>query len=194
MEEIEAKILNINKEKTEKKIVSLGGKKVFEGEITAYFFDFPSKKLTKKKQILRLRKKGEKSFLTFKNPIKEKSVKSNWEYEIEISNLEETKKILEFLGLKEILKTKKKRTSYCLDNVLIEFDKYKEAFSFVPELMEIEAENKEEIYRYAKLLGFEKEDCKPWTLEEIVREYKTILSKKTKNKYGDKEFGFGNKT
>jgi hypothetical protein len=53
-----------------------------------------------------------------------------------------------------------------------------EKYSFVPEFMEIEAENTDLIVKYAELLGFKPEDCLPWSTYDIVKYYS---SKKEKN-------------
>ena len=83
--------------------------------------------------------------------------------------LKKTKLILESLGLKEWLTLNKHRTTYVLDNVRFEFDKYHGQYEFVPEFLEIEAKDVETIYKYVKILGFKKEDCKPWTILDIVK-------------------------
>ena len=61
--------------------------------------------------------------------------------------------------------------SYKLDKVKIEFDKFYDKYNFVPEFLEIEAKNINEIYKYAKLLGFSKKDCKPWSRKDIIKHY-----------------------
>lgn len=168
MKEIEIKILDINRKKVVKKLISLGAQKIFDGEINTSFFDFPDKTIRSDKKTVRLRKIGDKVFLAFKNPISHDTVKIKREYEIEVSSFDKTKKILESLGLSEWLNTKKHRISYALNDVRFEFDKYHDQYEFVPEFLEIEAKDIETIYKYVDLLGFKKEDCKPWTILDIV--------------------------
>jgi hypothetical protein len=45
MEEIEVKILEVNRKELEKKLIKLGAKKTFEGEISATFFDFKDRSI-----------------------------------------------------------------------------------------------------------------------------------------------------
>ncbi len=169
MDEIEVKILNIDRKKVEEKLISLGAKKIFDGKIQASFFDFPNKSIRNNKQTLRLRRVGDKTFLTFKNPIPHNDVKIREEFEVEVSDFNKTKNILESLGLSEWLTMKKHRTTYILDNVRFEFDKHIDQYSFVPEFLEIEAKDIKTLYKYVELLGFKKEDCKPWTILDIVK-------------------------
>ena len=63
---------------------------------------------------------------------------------------------------------KKHRTSYVLDGVRFDFDKYHDQYEFVPEFLEIEAYDIETIYRYVELLGFGKDECKAWTFKDVV--------------------------
>jgi len=161
MKEIEVKILNINRKEIEKKLISLGAKKIFDGKIEAEFFDFENNSLQKSDIILRLRKEEEKIFLTFKKLIEKKDIKIEEELEVEVSDFEISKEILKSLGFKIWKTAQKHRTSYSLENVHFEFDNYLGDYEFIPEFLEIEAKSIEEIYKFVKILGFEKSDCKP---------------------------------
>ncbi len=169
MKEIEVKILNIDRKQVEAKIIALGAKKVFDGEVNASLFDFPNKSIKDSGKTCRLRTVGENAFLTFKTPIPHDTVKIREEYEIQVSDFEETKKILESIGLAERLTMKKHRTSYALENVHFELDKHHDQFAHVPEYLEIEAIDIDTLYKYVELLGFKKEDCKPWTIRDIEK-------------------------
>ena len=98
-------------------------------------------------------------------------VKIRKEYEVEVSDFNSTKKVLEGLGLKEWLRMKKKRISYALGKVKFDFDKYEGEYGFIPEFMEIEAKDIDTIYKYAEKLGFKKEECKPWTAKDLKDYY-----------------------
>ncbi len=63
---------------------------------------------------------------------------------------------------------KKTRTSYELGDVHFEFDKHIDQYSHVPEFLEIEAKDEKTLYNHVEMLGFTKEDCKPWTILHIV--------------------------
>ena len=175
MKEIEVKILDISRKEIESKLISLGAKKILDNEINAVFFDFKDGSIRNNKKTIRLRQEGSKTFLTFKEAA-EKNNNSNAkireEHQVEVSDFYITKILLESLGLSERLVLKKHRTSYQLENVHFEIDKHLGKYGFIPEFMEIEAEDINLIYKYAQLLGFTKEDCKPWSLSDLEKHYK----------------------
>lgn len=169
MKEIEAKILNIDRKQIENKLLSLGAKKVFDGEVHALFFDFDNNGLKKKKRIIRLRKEGNKAVLTTKEGISKEGAKISEEHEVEVSDFETAKKMLETLGLSAWLDMTKRRTTYSLDGVHFEIDNYTGEYDHIPEFLEIEAKDKKTIYKYAKILGFSQDDCKPWTAKDLMK-------------------------
>jgi len=171
MKEIEAKILVIDRERCEKTLCMLGAKKTFEGEIQTTFYDFSDKSIKRAKNLLRLRKVGEKTFLTCKKYVQNKNAKIRKEYEIEVSDFKTTDIILKFLKLSPTLTVKKHRTSYVLNDVHFEFDTHLEKYAFIPVFLEIEAQNITALYKSAQLLGFMKNDCKPWSFFDVVAYY-----------------------
>jgi adenylate cyclase, class 2 len=171
MKEIEAKILHINREKVEAALVSLGAKKVFDGEIQTFFFDFKDSRIVKAKNVLRLRKEEEKTELTYKQVNITQAAKVAEEFSVEVSDFETTKKILECLDLRATENMQKHRVSYLLDNARFDIDSYLDGYAFIPEFLEIEAESEEAIHRYAGLLGFKQEDCLPWSTNELISYY-----------------------
>ncbi len=178
MKEIEAKILQINKEKIEAALASLGATKVFDGEIQTFFFDFKDSSIVKAKNVLRLRKEQDKTELSFKKIKITQTAKVAEEYSVEVSDLEMTEKILESLGLQVTENMQKLRVSYLLDNGRFDIDRYLDKYAFIPEFLEIEAENESAIHIFAGLLGFKPEDCLPWSTNELISYY----SPKRKNK------------
>jgi adenylate cyclase class 2 len=171
MKEIEVKILGIDKEEIEKKLVGLGARKIFDGKIDALHFDFKDNSLRKKGDPLRLRKFGSKNFLTFKKKISKEKAKIKEETEIEVSDFEDTKKILGILGLNVCRRVKKHRISYGLEGTRFELDTYEAEYNFVPSFLEIEAKDVETIYKFAKILGFSETDCKPWSTSDVIKYY-----------------------
>ncbi|MFA5084655.1 MAG: class IV adenylate cyclase [Candidatus Paceibacterota bacterium] len=178
MDEVEVKVLDVDRNALVKKLLSLGAKKHFEGEIHAVSFDYPDNSIKKAKKTLRLRTKGNKTYLTLKNPVDNPDIKIREELELEVSDFKIMKIILESLNLKQWRDVKKTRISYKLKDALFEFDKYHEEFEYIPEFVEIEvmAKNDKEaikkIYEYAAMLGIKKEQCLPWTLNELTKHYK----------------------
>ena len=171
MEEIEVKILEVNRAKMEKTLANLGAEKVFDGEIETLFFDDKKGTIIKQKNVLRLRKEQDKIELTYKKVHFNSKAKTAEEYSVDVSSLETMEKILENLGLSVIESTKKHRVSYTLDGARFDFDRYSGNYGFIPEFLEIEAENTDLIYKYAALLGFKEKDCLPWSTTELIRHY-----------------------
>jgi adenylate cyclase class 2 len=173
MKEIEVKILNIDRKKTEKQLNSLGAKKIFDDEITTTLFDFSDSSIKKAKNLIRLRKSGNKSYVTFKKYIEHAQMKVRQEFEVEVSDFTTMSNILTSLGLLPELHIKKHRVSYILDDVHFEFDTHIEEYGFIPEFLEIEAKDEDTLSSYIQKLGFSKDQCKSWSFFEVADYYKT---------------------
>ncbi len=171
MREVEVKILGVRCDDLEPKLLLLGAKKIFDGEIHALFFDDKTSSISKNNCVLRLRNEGEKTFLTYKRKISLTDAKVMDETQVQVSGFEYTKKILLSLGFKESGTMRKKRVSYTVCGVRFEFDKYLDDYSFIPEFLEIEADSIDEVLKYAGLLGFSKKDCRPWSGKEVIEHY-----------------------
>jgi len=172
MEEVEVKIIAIDRGKVETKLKSLGALRTFEGDVETVFFDFPGEPITKANNLLRLRKKGDKSELTFKKFVPNRNAKVREEYEVLVSDFDTTQRLLDSIGLKPFQQMKKHRTSFALkDGVTVDLDKYTGEFSHIPELMELEAKDIATLHSHLQMLGFSPEDAKPWTTFELVKYY-----------------------
>ncbi|MFA6269137.1 MAG: class IV adenylate cyclase [archaeon] len=175
MKEIEVKILEINKKEVEKKLKQMGAKKAFDGLIDAQNFDFPDRRIKKKKNLLRLRKMDKKVFLTYKIKSKAKSqAKVCEEIELEVMDFEKMKLIFENLGLETKTRIKKHRTSYKLGSTHFEIEQYLGEYSNVPCFLEIEAPSIKVINKYAKKLGFNEKDCLNWNTWDVVEHYEKV--------------------
>jgi len=64
MDEIEVKIIEINRKQTEKILLSLGAKRVSDRDIETLFYDFKDGSIRKARSLIRLRKDGRRSILT----------------------------------------------------------------------------------------------------------------------------------
>lgn len=177
MKEIEVKILEVNRKKLEETLSSLGAKKVFDGDIQTMLFDFENGSIVKAKDVLRLRKEQDKTELTYKKVHMTKEAKLAEEYSVEVSNLETMKKILENIGLCITESMHKHRASYTLDHARFDFDCYAGNYGYIPEFLEIEAENIDSIHKYAELLGFKAADCLPWSTNELIQHYSSKKAK-----------------
>lgn len=173
MKEIEVKIIGINKSQITKLLKKMGAKESFDGVIEGVFLDYTNKKLHKNNELLRLRTAKNKAFLTYKGKLKKGKVKSCEEKEIEVSDFEKTKDLLLSIGFivqKETMA--KHRTSYTLGKTHFEIETSIGKYSFIPPFMEIESTSEKTIYKYAKNLGFKKEDCLNWTGKDVINYYK----------------------
>ena len=154
MVEIEVKIRIIDIKNLVEKILQLGAKlekERFYEENTLY--DFPSKSLYKKQQALRLRKMNKKSFLTFKGPPKKsRKFKIREEYETEVKNEKQLRKILKSLGFIPVFKYEKHRTVYRKKILKISLDE-----TSIGNFIELEGK-RGEIVKFANALGISKRE------------------------------------
>ena len=171
MKEIEIKILGIDRSSIEKRLLSLGAKKVFDDEIHAFYYDFPDHSIRRNGCTLRLRREGEKSVFTLKKDFESTEAKIREEHEIEVSDFNEMKYLIETLGLHAWLEVKKHRTSYEFEGVHFEIDAYHDAYRYIPQFLEIEGHDIDTVYAYAELLGFTKNDCRPWDILQVAAYY-----------------------
>jgi predicted adenylyl cyclase CyaB len=172
MKEIEIKIIEIDRKKVEDNLATLGASKTFDGDVETRFFDFRDNTITRARNLLRLRRIGDKTDLTFKKFVESQSAKVRDEYEVSVSDFETTRLILESLGLISTWRMEKHRTSYVLSGgVHVDIDKYSGDFSHIPELIEIEGGDISTIRAHAKLLGFGPDDCRSWTTFDLVDYY-----------------------
>jgi adenylate cyclase class 2 len=163
MNEVELKILEVNVDAVVKKLLSIGAKKIFEGDIQARYFDFPDGKLRNAGSVLRL----EFELAFKKKSSDDESVKSQDETETIVSDIEAMKKILLNLGLIEKIGLNKHRVSYSLGKVHFEFD----TFPGIPTFLEIEAHSIKEAKDWVEKLGFSIKDAKPWSGKEVLKHY-----------------------
>lgn len=168
MQEIEVKILEIDKDVIIKKLQQLGTKKVFAGKLQSYFYDFADQKLHEEGKTLRLREAGSFSLLTYKQKIPHAEVKIRKEHETKLSDPAVVKTVFKELGLVVIRTSVKHRESYALGDVHFEID----TIEGIPTFLEIEATTVEQLKDAVHQLGFSMKDTKPWTEKDVVEYYK----------------------
>lgn len=167
MNEIEVKIIEIDKEEIIRKIESFGAEKVSEGEQISWFFDFPDGRIRKNRESVRMREYKGKNFITVKKAISNKEVKEEEETEVYISDVEAMKKIFLTLGLKQVNYLKGNRTRYKLKSVSFDIDEY----AGIPCYMEIEAPTKKLINEWIKRLKIDADKVTPWSGRELFAHY-----------------------
>jgi len=168
---MEVKILGASHKDLESKLFELGAEKIFDGIIDAYFFDNFQRDIRNAGETLRLRTEGERTVMTYKKVIPSDTVKIRDETEINVSDFEEARKLLEGLGYTCYDNVTKRRITYRINDTKFEFDIHQGKNSFIPEFFEIEGQNPEEIYNYAEKLGFSKEDCTNYSITELKEKY-----------------------
>jgi adenylate cyclase, class 2 len=169
MQEIEVKILEIDVEAVRKKLLALGAKKIFDGEVHATLLDFPDKRMIKADQFVRVRKVGDQTELCYKGAKEaNKQFKSREEIEVNTSDFDTTLTLLKKIGLKEFHEGRKHRESYKINYVRFEIDSWVN----IPPFLEIESTNEDKIKEYVEKLGYTMQDTTTISFHEIEEMYK----------------------
>ncbi len=149
-QEIEARFLDIDAEKLKKKLISLGaedhGEEMLE-EIIFYDNDFI---WSKENKFIRLRKKKEKITLAYKHFIAD-TIDGNEDIEFEISDMGKARLVLERTGLVAFRQQQKKRHTFVLDGVTVDFD----TWPTIPTYVEIEGDSEYEIRSLAEKIALD---------------------------------------
>jgi len=119
--EIEIKFAVDDEEKMLRKLLAFGAEKVCDGLEHNIVFD--NGEIRKKGILLRLRKTGDKSVLTFKTNIRKAEFKEADEIEIGVSDFQKVKEILEGLGYEAWWIYEKQKTKFVLGDVTIALDR-----------------------------------------------------------------------
>ncbi len=168
MKEIEVKILDIFVEDIRQKLLQLGAKKIFQGEVKMVLLDFPDQRLKNEGCILRLRKLGEKVEFCWKGKKEKKQFKIREEIETHVESFETTLQILHALGLQKIYEGEKQRESYHLGTAKVEIDTWKS----IPTFLEVEAPTEAEVQTCVEKLGFTMEQTTTMSAAEVEELYK----------------------
>jgi len=169
MEEIEVKFLDIDKDALEKKLLSLGAKKVGDYLYKRQVFDYPDLRLDKMGAWIRVRDEGDKITVSYKQRLgwKKGSTSGDDEgmHEIEfvVSDFEKTAEFMYKLGLANKFYFENKRTRYELNGVEFDIDEW----PLLKPYLEIEADSWEKVDEAIEMLGFKKEDAKRFSTTQI---------------------------
>lgn len=166
--EVEIKILNIDPEKITKKILELGGTLVTPERIIAtQKFDTPKGDIKNKSDLFRIRKNGEMVEITYKiNRSKKDGFRRAEEYETTVADWDTIQKIIQALGFVGTQYQEKKRTTFSLNNILIEID----AFPSIPPYIEIEGDETA-IEKTVEDLGYSMEETSILSASEVLKLY-----------------------
>jgi adenylate cyclase class 2 len=176
MKEREVKVLNIDKNEIEKKLINIGANLIKDENQINYRFETEDGFLKKTYNgYLRIRVtknllNGEiKNTLTFKRSLKRNTLRVNEETETEISDVENTTKILEILGYKQKRPGYKHRRSYIYENITFEIDTWDEN-TYAKPYLEIEMSSEEDLEKAIKLLGLDRSQVTTKPIDELSKE------------------------
>ena len=176
MREREVKVLNIDKDEIEKKLIDVGAILLKDEEQTNIRFDTELDFLKKQYNgYLRIRitknllNGDTKNTLTFKKSVSRGKLRVNEETETEISNSEETIKILQFLGYNKKRPGYKHRRSYSYDNITYEIDTW-DIETYSKPYLEIEMSSEEELEKAIKLLDLDRSQITTKSIDELRKD------------------------
>ena len=190
IDEIETKFLEVDVPAIIGKLEGLGAREDYNGLITARYYDDAERTLKEIGTSLRLRLKlatGDVDW-TFKKKKSDEVVRICEELEVPIGpgdvstgamHFEHTDLILRQLGLVPYREIQKHRQTFVIDNrrkqVRFEIDKLLSVDGEsldIPKFLEIEAFDRDEVLRYAALLGLDPADAKPWSTRKTIKHYR----------------------
>ncbi len=176
--EIEVKVIGMDINILEEKIIKFGGKLIsdeYQENIlidTSEIFkgDNPSAYLRIRKTKDKLNNKFKNEF-TLKENLMNNNLRENNEVETEITDVESLLNILEKLGFGVLSIGYKDRKSYILDNMRFDFDIWDENTYPYP-YMEIELENEDDLDKAKKLLDIDDSCITTKSILELQRDLK----------------------
>ena len=158
--EHEGKILGIDPQEIEQRIVGRGGRKVGEQLMRRFVYDIVPGDMSR---WVRLRDTGRETTLAVKE-ISSDALDGTREVEVVVDSFEQTSTLLGMLGFTAKSYQENKRTSFLLEGAEVEID----AWPRIPAYVEIEAESAREVVRVASLLGYDETDL---TGENTIKVY-----------------------
>ena len=171
MEEIEVKFLNVDPDKLENILKTVGAQRVGEYFYRRRVFDYPDWRLDKKGAWIRLRDEGDRITLSYKERLEIKAHDGSAsdggmkEIEVEVEDFERAADLLLAIGFVEKFYQENKRIRWIKDK--IEFD-----IDFWPMLnpyLEIEAPSWEQIDQAIALLNLNPADKKIFSTHQIYK-------------------------
>lgn len=168
MQEIEIKVLKINKNQLTRQLLALGAKRLGTRFVIEKSFDFKNGTISNHKNLLRLRRLGETVELVYKSfGGKSGKFKIMEETQTEVKNFKIMEKILEKIGLRCIKHREKKRTSFHLGAVQCEIDEYPQ----IPPYLEIEG-SKKDILNTLNKLGIPFSETTSMSATQVLKKYR----------------------
>lgn len=185
MDEIEVKILDINKDEIMKRLEKAGFEKVKDEHQINTIYDFSDLSLHEKKGYARIREithkdgKAPSVYMTTKIMLSQEKYKIMDEAETLIQDASAGHNIFKTLGLSVRKVLIKDRISYRYGESLIEIDDVAhEEYPFP--LLEVETRNEEELKKIVDILGYTMADTTALTMTEIQANHKKALEETKK--------------
>ena len=148
--EYETKVLDINKEKIQEKLIKLGTKRLFKHKFRRWVLDMTK---DEKNDFIRLREKYDKVTLTYKKR-NNTQIDGVEEIETNVTNFDTTAEILLKLNWTGKYYQENIREMYILDNIEFCLDTWPN----IPTHLEIEGKTYEDVNKGLKLLNLENKD------------------------------------
>lgn len=170
MLEIERKILNINKQELESKLIALKAHKIFEGIIKTKYFDYPDYTFKNRNELLRLRLINNRTELTFKhdrNDTNRTRTVNEKNIQLEGDQLDKISEFLISIGFIQSMYFEKHRTEYSLSNKKVKFEI--DTYPLLPTFVEIEAGSPEIIDEMITNLELQNHEQTPETIAELFK-------------------------
>lgn len=168
--EYEVRALEIDKEEFIKKIESLGAKKIGDFEQKRYVYDLVPNKSDS--EWIRLRTNGKKVTLAYKN-VEVKTIDGTKELEIEVSDFEVTRELLERMGYEPRNYQENRRTQYILDDVELDID----SWPLIPTYVELEGKSKKAVEDIIEKLELDKTKITALDVQSVYHEYGIDINK-----------------
>lgn len=176
MREVEVKVLHIDKDDIEKRLIDLGAKLIKKEKQINIRFDNKNQDIKNNYGgYMRVRETEDLITgnivytMTLKKNISKDNVRINEEKEVIISDIDETMSILEALGYKRKTPGKKNRTSYIYEDLLFEIDEWEKRI-YPYTYMEIEGPSKDRIFYAIELLEIDRKNVTSQSLDDLVKD------------------------
>ncbi|MDO8471368.1 MAG: CYTH domain-containing protein [bacterium] len=164
--EIEAKFTNIDSENIRERLVNLGAElKQPTRLMRRKNYDYPDDRLKKIGGWIRLRDETNKVTLAYKQ-LNDRTLHGTKEISVMVEDFNRTAKFLTVIGLKMNSYQETKRESWLLERTEIEID----TWPWIPSFVEIEGKDAQTVKNVANRLGFNWENAKYGSVENIYQE------------------------
>lgn len=176
--EIEVKVLNIDKEKLEEKLINIGAKLIKkEIQVNTIFMDIDENIEDVGRGYLRIRENeniidgSKRSMITFKRNLSQDGFRENEEIETIIEDKDSMVKILACLNINVKNVGRKERLRYNFEGIQFDIDTWdRETYPYP--YLEIEVKDSEDIKRAIDLLNIDKKCVTTKSLKELREDIK----------------------